>query len=242
MLFSAIAVLGIKSRSRMPTDLYPKIQFPFITIMTVYPGAGPEEIETLVSKPIEDAVGSVNGMKNLTSYSQEGISIIGIELELGTDIDVAMADVRAKVDAARGQLPDDAETPIIQKLDVGAIPVLTLGLSSKRPAKELRELADDVIKDQLGKLKGVASVNITGGDIREIQVNVDKSRLEAYGLTINQIAQAIAIANLNLPSGRITEGRRDYSIRAVGEFENVDDIRNLKLSFPGGKNGCGCWL
>ncbi|MDI6828359.1 MAG: efflux RND transporter permease subunit, partial [Armatimonadota bacterium] len=237
MLFSAIAVLGIKSRSRMLTDLYPKIQFPFITIMTAYPGAGPEEIETLVSKPIEDAVGSVNGMKNLTSYSQEGISIIGIELELGTDVDVAMADVRAKVDAARGQLPDDAETPIIQKLDVGAIPVLTLGLSSKRPAKELRELADDVIKDQLGKLKGVASVNITGGDIREIQVNVDKSRLEAYGITINQIAQAIAIANLNLPSGRITEGRRDYSIRAVGEFENVDDIRNLKLSIGGGKNG-----
>lgn len=236
MLFSAIAVLGIKSRSRMPTDLYPKIQFPFITIMTVYPGAGPEEIETLVSKPIEDAVGAVNGMKNLVSYSQEGISIIGIELELETDVDVAMADVRAKVDAARDKLPNDVEAPVIQKVDVGAIPVLTLGMSSKRPAKELREIADDIIKDQLGKLKGVASVNITGGDIREIQVNVDKSRLEAYGLSINQIAQAIAVANLNLPSGRITEGRRDYAIRAVGEFESVDDIRNLKLSLPGPKN------
>ena len=237
MAFLALAVIGLKSKSGMRTDLYPKIEFPFVSIVTFYPGAGPQEIETLVSKPIEDAVGSVSGMKNLTSSSQESVSIIGIELELGTDVDAAMSDVRAKVDAARGSLPQDVDIPVIQKADVGAIPVLTLGMSSNRPAKELRELADDVIKDRLGKLKGVASVSITGGDIREIQVNVDKSRLEAYGLSIGQIAQGIAMGNLNLPSGRITEGRRDYAIRAVGEFNSPDEIRDLKLSFPGGSNG-----
>ncbi len=237
MFFLALAVLGIKSKSGMRTDLYPKIDFPFISIVTAYPGAGPEEIETLVTKPIEDAVGSVSGMKNITSSSQEGVSIIGIELELGTNIDAAMSDVRAKVDAARRSLPQDVDIPVIQKADIGAMPVLTLGMSSNRPAKELRELADDVIKDRLGKLKGVASVSITGGDIREIQVNVDKSRLEAYGLSISQIAQSLVMGNLNLPSGRVTEGRRDYAIRAVGEFASADEIRNLKLSFPGGPNG-----
>jgi hydrophobic/amphiphilic exporter-1 (mainly G- bacteria), HAE1 family len=237
MAFLALAVLGIKSKSGMRTDLYPKVDFPYITIITSYAGAGPEEIETLVSKPIEDAVGSVSGMKNLTSSSQEGVSIIGIELELGTNVDAAMSDVRAKVDAARRSLPQDVDIPVIQKADIGAIPVLTLGMSSNRPAKELRELADDVIKDRLGKLKGVASVSISGGDIREIQVNVDKSRLEAYGLSISQIAQGLVMGNLNLPSGRITEGRRDYAIRAVGEFSSPDEIRNLKLTFPGGPNG-----
>jgi len=237
MIFLALAVLGIKSRRGMPLDLNPKIDIPYVVISTVYPGAGPEEIETLVSKPLEDSVGSVNGMKNITSTSQEGISVVVIEFVLGTNLDTAMSDVRGKVDAARMSLPDDVKSPVIQKIDIGAEPILYLGLSSKRPARELRELVDDVVKDRLGKLKGVAAVNISGGDIREIQVNVDKSRLEAYGLSIAQISQALTAGNLNLPSGRITEGNRDYAIRTVGEFASVDEIRNLRISVGGGSNG-----
>ena len=237
MVFAALTVLGLKSRSGMPLDLYPKVDIPYIIIMTVYPGAGPEEIETLVSKPIEDQVGSVSGMKNITSTSQQGMSIVGIQFELETDIDVAAADVRARVDAARMSLPQDVRSPVIQKIDIGATPILYLGLSSKRPTRELRDLADEVIKDRLGKLKGVGAVTVTGGDIREIQVNVDKHRLEAYGLTINQVSQALALANLNLPGGRITEGAREYTVRAVGEFDSVDEIRNLKTNFPNGGDG-----
>jgi HAE1 family hydrophobic/amphiphilic exporter-1 len=236
MFFTALVVVGLRSRSGMPLDLYPKIDFPFVTITTIYAGAGPEEIETLVSKPLEDAVGSVNGMKNLTSTSQEGISAIGIEFELGTNLDTALADVRSKVDAARLLLPQDAKSPVVQKFDIGSMPVLYLGMSSKRPVKELRQLADDVIKDRLGQLKGVAAVSIVGGDVREIQVNVDKRRLEAYGLSISQVSQALVSSNLNLPSGRITEGKRDYSIRAVGEFANVDEIRSLKVKSPAEKS------
>ena len=232
MIFLALIIIGFRSRSGMPVDLYPNVDIPYAIIMTIYPGAGPEEIETLVSKPIEDAVGSVNGMKNLVSNSQEGISVVSLEFELGTDLDAAVSDVRAKVDAARGSLPDDVESPVIQKIDIGAMPVLYLGMSSKRPARELRDLVDDVVKDRLGKMKGVASVTVTGGDIREIQINVDKHRLEAYGLSINQISQALAAGNLNLPSGRITEGSREYSIRTVGEFSSVDEIRKLKVNFP----------
>jgi HAE1 family hydrophobic/amphiphilic exporter-1 len=237
MVFAALAVLGMRSRSGMPVDLYPKVDVPYVIISTVYPGAGPEEIETLVSKPLEDAVGSVSGMKNIVSYSQEGVSSIAIEFELETDLDTAMADVRAKVDAARMSIPQDAKSPVVNKLDIGAFPVLWLGLSSRRPARELRDLADDVIKDRLGNLKGVASVTVTGGDLREIQVNVDKHRLEAYGLSINQVSQALTTGNLNLPSGRITEGSREYAVRAIGEFERVDEIRDLKISFAGGDNG-----
>ena len=237
MIFAALIVMGLKSRSGMPLDLYPKVDIPYIVIMTMYPGAGPEEIETLISKPIEDAVGSVSGMKNLASTSQEGMSIVNLELELGTDIDVASADVRAKVDAARMSLPKDANTPVIQKIDVGALPVLWLGMSSNRPAREMRDLADDVIKDRLGKLKGVAAVTVSGGDLREIQVNVGKRRLEAYGLSIDKVSQALTTGNLNLPSGRITEGNREYAVRMIGEFASVDEIRNLKLDLPAGKDG-----
>lgn len=234
MLFTALIVLGFRSRAGMPVDLYPDIDIPYAVITTIYPGAGPEEIETLISKPIEDAIVSTNGLKNLTSYSQEGISNVALEFELGTDLDAAMADVRAKVDAVRRQLPQDVDPPVVQKLDVGSFPVLWLGLSSKRPVRELRQLADEVIKDRLGKIAGVGAVTVTGGDIREIQVNVDKNRLEAYGLTIGQVSQALSLGNLNLPSGRVTEGRREYAVRAVGEFSSIDEIRNMRIHVPGG--------
>ena len=234
MIFLALIVLGLKSRSGMPVDLYPKIDIPYVIITTVYPGAGPEEIETLISKPLEDAVGSVSGMKNIVSYSQEGVSTVSIEFELGTNVDTAMADVRAKVDAARMSIPQDADTPVVNKFDIGSMPILYLGMSSNRSAREMRDLADDVVKQRLGKLKGVAAVTVTGGDIREIQVNVDKDRLEAYGLSINQIAMALSSGNLNMPSGRITEGARDYSVRAIGEFGSPEEIQNLRIHVSGG--------
>jgi hydrophobic/amphiphilic exporter-1 (mainly G- bacteria), HAE1 family len=237
MVFSAVIVMSLISRARMPIDLYPKVDFPYMMITTIYPGAGPEEVETQVSKQLEDAVASVSGVKEIMSRSQESLSVVGIEFELGTNLDSASADVRARVDAARSALPRDARIPVIQKLDVGAIPVLWLGMSSERPSRELRELADDVISDRLSRLAGVAAVTISGGEEREIQVNVDKHRLDAYGISILQVSQALSAGNLNLPGGRITEGGREYSIRAVGEFDSIDDIRNLRIGLPGGTEG-----
>lgn len=234
MLFLALIVLGWKARSTMTVDLYPNVNFPRAYIMTLYPGAGPEEIETLVTKPIEDGAISVSGLKNLTSSSQEGVSSVSLEFELGTEMISAMADVRSKIDAVKMQLPKDATSPVVQKIDMGALPVIWLGISSNRPAKELRELADDTIKDRLSKIKGVASVSITGGDIREIQLDVSKNRLEAYGISINQITQALMSDNMNMPSGKITEGAKDYSVRAMGEFASIDEIRALRVSMPGG--------
>jgi HAE1 family hydrophobic/amphiphilic exporter-1 len=229
MLVVAILVLGLRSLVSIPVELYPNIELPFVSITTVYPGAGPQEVETLVTKPIEDAISLISGVKNVTSTSQEGVSSVGVEFYLGTNLDVAATDVREKIDAIRSQLPRDVAAPVILKVDIAAIPVLSFGISSPRPPQEIRRVADDIIKDRLSKVAGVAAVGIAGGEVREILVAVDRGRLDAYNLSIGQVNQALQTANLNLPSGRVTEGRREYAIRAVGEFHSVDEIRNLRL-------------
>ena len=231
MLVLALVVLGLQSRDKLPVDLYPKIDFPMLFISTVYTGTGPEEMETLITKPIEDQVSTISGLKKLTSTSSEGISNVVMELELGTDIDTAASDVRSKLDAIRNQLPQDAKAPVVQKLDVSAMPVVTICISSqRRRSQDVRQLADDVVKDRLSQLAGVASVDVAGGDVREIRVAVDKDRLEAYGLNINQVVNALAAENLNLPSGTIKEHARDYAVRVMGEFTKPEQILNVRIA------------
>jgi HAE1 family hydrophobic/amphiphilic exporter-1 len=235
MLIGALIVLGFQGLTKMPAERDPKVDFPFITVVTSYPGAGPGEIETLISKPIEDAVGSVNGVKNVTSTSQQGVSIVAIEFTLSTNSDVAAADVRAKVDGVRARLPREAQQSTIQKANTTSTPILymTMRSTTGRASREVRDLADRTVKDFLGSVKGVSSVVVTGGDRREVRVALNRSRLDAYGLTVTDVARAIQSQNLNVPSGRITEGNRDYSVRVIGEFADVDELQNLRLSFEG---------
>ena len=236
MFVLALIVLGAQARNKMPAELNPKIDFPYVTVSTIYPGAGPNEIETLVSEPIEEAVGSIGNMRNVTSSSQDGISVVVMEFELGTNLDAAAADVRDKVSSVKQKLPDNIEEPTILKVDIAAQPVMTIALSGPLSPKEMRILADDTIKDRLSKIGGVASVNVLGGEEREISVAVDKSRLEAYGVGIDKVVSAIKNANLNVPAGSIKEGARDYSVRTVGEFKHADEIANVRI-FVAGKNG-----
>ncbi len=235
MLIAALCVLGLQGFSRMPAELNPRIDFPYVSVFTTYAGAGPQEIETLISKPVEDAVGSVNGVKNITSVSQQGVSVVSIEFYLGTNLDVAAGDVREKVDGVRRALPEDAQAPTISKANTSSEPIMYLVMRSTggRSSRDLRDLADNVVKDRLGQVPGVASVFITGGDVREVQVALNRDRLDAYGLTLSEVAQALRAQNLNVPSGRVTEGNRDYAVRVVGEFATVDEIRDLRLNFPG---------
>lgn len=241
MFFAALIVLGLVVYSDMPVEQRPDVDFPFVTIVTVYQGAGPEEIETLVSKPIEDAVGSVANIKNVTSTSQEGLSVVGVEFELGTDLATASADIREKVDSVRNILPDDVEAPTITKADVSAIPVLTVGMLGPLPPREMRRLADDVVKDRLARVKGAAAVAVSGGLVREIQVLVDKDRLAAYRLTMDDITNAIRQENLNVPSGSIEQGRRDYAVRVLGEFETAEQIEQMRLRVPDRDSGGPGW-
>jgi HAE1 family hydrophobic/amphiphilic exporter-1 len=239
MFVLALVVLGLKARSRMPQEQNPKIDIPYITVLTTYGGAGPNEIETLVSQPIEKAVTSTGNLKNVTSTSQDGLSSVTLEFELGTDLEAAAADVRDKVSAIRQTLPKDADEPRILKLDISAMPIMVLGLAGPLPPKEMRILADDVISDRLSKVGGVAAVNVSGGEQRELSVGVDRDRLDAYGVGIGSVVDALRGANLNLPAGSIKEGPRDYSIRTVGEYANAREIADTRLSLPGGSGSAG---
>jgi HAE1 family hydrophobic/amphiphilic exporter-1 len=235
MVVVAILVLGFVSLGKLPVDLYPKMDIPWVTVVAVYPGTSPQEIETLITKPLEDAVSTISGVKNVQSTSSEGSCWVGIEFEMGTDLNNATNDVREKVDAAGFELPRDMDPPVIQKFDLTAEPVVTFALASPRPPRELRHIADEVVKDRIGKLKGVGSVSISGGDVREIAVAVDKNALEGYGLTINDVVQALQLSNLNLPSGSVKEGKREYAVRAVGEFATPDEIRGVRITTRTGR-------
>jgi HAE1 family hydrophobic/amphiphilic exporter-1 len=232
----AILVLGYYALGRMQVELQPKVDFPVITIVTPYPGASPEEVETLISKPIEDAVAGVEGLRQISSTSQFSLSQVALEFYIGTNISQAYIDVQAKLNTVLGQLPDGAERPTILKLDTQSQPTMYLSLTGNRPPYELRDLAENIIKDRLSSVPGVAAVSVAGGQKREIQVAVDKKRLNAYGLSINAIVRALQGANLNVPAGRITEGERDYNVRLLGEFKSVDELRNLELYLQNPRN------
>ncbi|NUL81712.1 MAG: efflux RND transporter permease subunit [Armatimonadetes bacterium] len=229
MFMVGILVLGIYSLGKMKVEMNPKTDFPIVTVATSYPGAPPDEIETLVTKPIEDAAGAVSGVKSINSVSQYGLSIVTVEFYLGTDTNIAFSDVRAKVDAARGELPREVLPPVVSKLDNNIQPVLYISMTGRRSAADLRDLADNVIKDRLGNVSGVASVEVAGGEQREIQITVNRTRLEAYQLTIGDVQKAIQAASLNVPAGQITEGAQEYGVRMLGEFKSIDEIRDLKL-------------
>jgi HAE1 family hydrophobic/amphiphilic exporter-1 len=233
MFVLALIVMGMQSRQKMPRELEPKIDFPYVTVLTTYSGAGPNEIETLVSEPIEKAVGAIGNLRNVTSTSQEGISTVTLEFELGTDLDAVTADVRDKVAAIKSDLPDDIDDPTILKLDIASQPIMTIGLAGPLSPKEMRILADDTITDRLAKVGGVASVYVTGGEEREISVAVNKDRLQAYGIGLQTIVNAVKNNNLNLPAGSIKEGARDYSIRTVGEYQSADELKNVRITVAG---------
>ncbi len=229
IIILVFVVIGLYSYLDLSIDLFPEMDFPIVTVSTIYPGAGPQEMETLISKPMEEAVGAINGVKTITSSSTEGLSLVIIEFQLEVDIDIAAMDVKDKVDAIRIDLPRDIESPTVMKFDIGAQPIMNLAVSGPMPLNEIYELTDDVIKPELSKIEGLASINIVGGQEREILIGVKRDRLKAYNIAINDIIGAIAGANLDLPSGHITEKWKEYTIRVAGEFDTVDEIRKMKI-------------
>ncbi|RYG33758.1 efflux RND transporter permease subunit [bacterium] len=231
MLVVAALLLGTIAYKSMRLELNPEVSFPTITVATVYPGAGPDEVATLVSKRIEDSVSGVSGLQTLSSSSQEGISTVTANFELGTDIDIALNDLRSRVDTVLNDLPDAAERPTIFKFDNSSQPVLYLALTSTgRSSRDLRDLIDNTLEDQFGQLPGVASTAVQGGDVREIQILLDKDKLVSYGIGINDVQSQIANATQNIPGGRITSGRQELSVRVLGEFKTVDQIRDSVIT------------
>ena len=229
-------LMGTISYLGMRKELNPEVSFGTITVTTRYPGAGPDDINELVSRKIEESVSGVNGVREITSTSQEGVSVVVITLELDRNVDVALSDVRSKVDASVNSLPKEVLKPEVAKLDSSASPVLNLSFSSSLSSKGLRDLMDDKLVDRFSQINGVASASVQGGDQREVQVRVKKDRLLAYGLGINTILNAVSGASLNAPSGRVVTSQQEYSVRVKADFTDPKQIRDMIITVSDPKN------
>lgn len=235
MMILIIVVFGAISFFRIPVDFLPELEFPAAAVMTTYSGAAPEEVENLITKWIEETVNTVDNVKKVTSFSQEGMSIVAVEFNWGTKMDFAAQDLREKVDLIKMRLPEDADKPIIVKFDPADMPIIWMGVSSNQmDGRTLRDYAEDVLKDKLERIPGVAAAYVLGGDTREILVSVDKNKLEAYGLSIDLISNKLRMENKNLPGGKMKTLYKEYLVRSVGEFQDIDEIRNIPLANVGG--------
>ena len=234
MIVIAFVVLGVYSYGRMVIELMPNVEFPFVIVATAYPGASPGEVESQVTKKIEDAVSTIANVKNLTSYSLENISQVFIEFELETKADLDAIDVKDKVDAIQSQLPDDAEKPVISKFDFSAFPIMELAVAAPRPLEEIYRIADKVIKDRLSRVNGVASVDITGKRQREIRVEISPQRLRAYGLSLIDVVGALTAENVNVPAGHITRGAHEITLRMMGEVASPRELGELRVPLRSG--------
>jgi len=230
MVILAMVVLGLVSFSRLNAELYPNISTPVVTVLTTYPGATPGDVQQLVTRPIEDAVSGLANVDYTTSSSSEGVSQVVITFTDAANIDIAATDVERRVSAIRAQLPQDVDAPTVLKFDSGQLPVLSLAVTSQLPPERLYQLAKDVIKPRLEAQNGVGAVTLTGGQEREIQVQVNPTRLYAYNLTIDQVAQALSRENQGLPGGTIDRGRQQLNLRLYGQFQSVDDLRSLTVA------------
>jgi hydrophobic/amphiphilic exporter-1 (mainly G- bacteria), HAE1 family len=203
MMVVTLLVLGLFSYTRLRVDLFPDVEFPIVTVATTYPGAGPEEIETQVTDRIEEAVASLANIESMSSISQENASIVIIEFDIGVDAEQAAIDVRERVESVRGLLPTDVETPVVQRFDFDAFPIMEMALFGPQGVDPLYELADRDLSERLSRVDGVAAVSVVGGREPEVVVSVDPERLASYGVTLQEVVNLIRAENVSVPSGRI---------------------------------------
>ncbi|MEO7133713.1 MAG: efflux RND transporter permease subunit [Vicinamibacterales bacterium] len=230
MVIVSLMVLGIVSLGRLGIDLFPEVNFPFVNVIVPYPGAGPEEVETLVTRPIEDAVAGITGVKRVISTSAEGLAMVGIELRLEIDPQAATAEVREKVAAIRARLPEQIKDPTINRFDVSALPIATYAVGSATLASDVtRRMVEDDIKPLLGQIDGVAAVEVNGGQVRELQVNLDPRRLEALNIPITEVAAKLAADNLDVPGGQVRRDGKAVSLRTQGQYKSASAIENVIL-------------
>ncbi|MEA3560911.1 MAG: efflux RND transporter permease subunit [Candidatus Omnitrophota bacterium] len=225
MIFTGILLLGFISWSKLPQELFPSITYPQITVVTSYENAAPEEIESLITKIIEESIGTVNNVKRISSISKEGISLVMAEFNWGTNMDFAALNVREKIDLIKERLPREAEEPTVMKYNPFDLPIMNLAVTGPMPSLELRQACRKYIKEAIEKVEGVASATISGGDEREIVVEIDQARLRASQISIISIVDSLKKSNLNYPAGTIKESFYEYLIRTMGEYQKISEIR-----------------
>jgi HAE1 family hydrophobic/amphiphilic exporter-1 len=229
MAILVFVVFGMLAYIDMPLNLMPDVQLPFVSIQVVYPGAGPEEVETQVTKKIEDAISTVSRIDYVQSYSLESVSIAIIAFELGKDVDIANQEVKDKVDGILRDLPSTAERPVVQKFDFSSFPFMDIVLSGSLDSRELYELADTKIKDRFAQIEGVAQVSMTGGAKRQIDVKLSDSSIYENKISLAQLMQILAAQNMDMPAGNFNRGSQEYSVRLKGEFGSLDEIGEARI-------------
>lgn len=236
LIYVAIAILGLFALTRLAIELMPNTDTTTVMIITAYPGASAEDIESNVTKVLENSLNGIDKLKHISSKSQENSSIITMQFRAGTPIAEATNDIRDKLDATSELLPTGAKKPTIFKFDNASIPVAMLSVQSKESAPALAKILEDKVTNPLQRIDGVGSVSVLGATKRVIQVYCDPSKLEAYHLTTQQIAQIIGAENTNIPAGQIDLGSRTNSLRVQGEFTDPAQLSSIIVASVGGKD------
>jgi HAE1 family hydrophobic/amphiphilic exporter-1 len=228
--FGLIAIVGLYLVQNLAIDMFPEIDMPMLMVSTSYSGTGPETVEETITRPLEAQLVNVSGLKEMTSTSSEGSSMIMLEFNYGSNLEAKVNDIRDRLDRVKGRLPDGADSPSIFQFDPNSMPILRIAVSGNRSQDELRALAESLIQDGLEQIDGVGSTMLMGGRERLVKIEVSQNRLEAYGLTITGIKNSLSMQNLELGAGSIEEGSKNYSIRTTGTFASVQDIAETVVS------------
>ncbi|MDL2264739.1 efflux RND transporter permease subunit, partial [Synergistaceae bacterium OttesenSCG-928-I11] len=233
-LLVAILLIGAMALQNLSIDMLPKMDIPQITILTVWNGASPSDIEQRVTKTMEDNMSSIEGIKDMTSKSLNNVSAVTLEFEWGTDLDVRMGDVRDKLDLAKRDLPEDIEEPMLFRMSTSNIPIMASVITAEESFPGLYKFVDDTLKEQIQRVAGVGNVMVMGGLQREISVMLDPSKLEAYKLSTQEIVNAIERENINMPAGSLKDGATNYSVRMPARFQNIADMETVIVASRGG--------
>jgi HAE1 family hydrophobic/amphiphilic exporter-1 len=230
LIFVALMVMGLYSLVQLPVDLYPEMELPFVVVMTTYPGASASDIESNVTRPIENSLNSVSKLKEITSTSSDNVSVVFMNFEYGTNLDEASNDIRSNLGFVERLLPDDCEKPAIIKFSTSMMPIVFYAITAKESYAGLEKILDEKIVNPLNRIEGVGSVSLSGVPGRKVYIDVDPRKMEAYNLTIEQIGNILRAENMNLPAGYVEMGETDYPLRIQGEFPESDIVKNIVVS------------
>ena len=236
LIFVAVIILGLFSLSRLPIDQMPEMDPPYVTVMTTYAGANASEIETNITKIIENSLNSVDGLKNITSNSRDNLSVVTLEFEWGSDIDEALNDIRSYVDLIYDNLPDGVSRPMILKLNSSAMPIMVYGFTAEESYSGLDRILEDNVVNVLNRIDGIGNITVSGAPERYVYIDLDPKQLDAYGLSLEQVGNAISANNLDLASGTVKMGKEQYQMRVKGEYVESSEIADIAIATtPTGK-------
>ena len=235
LIFIAVIVFGLFSVSKLGVDQYPDIEVPYISVITMYPGGNAEDIETNITRVLEDQLNSVDNLDKITSKSSDNVSIVTLEFEYGCDLTEATNDVRDVVSRTQSLLPEDVEAPTVMKFSSSMIPIMMLSVTADESYNALYKILDDKMVNELNRINGIGSVAVIGAREREVQINVDPKKLEAYGLTVEQLGQIIAAENVNIPAGKLDLGTQTFNVKTDIEFDDSRELYDIVISNQGGR-------